>query len=408
MKKLFPLIGFIVCNQVFCSVSIKPESSFDAMPSPLIPLHIEEDFLDSRYGFVWRDFEKEEGDIKYIVLHYTVSKTYDSPRNWYPVAGVSAHFHVNFDGHIYKTVPEGGIAFHAGISAFNGDIDLNRFSVGIEQVHPACVLERWKYDNEPWSTISRLKWDGDDKTIWFVFPQKQYEATGMLARNLQLQYKVHGRFVVGHADIAPGRKLDPGPMFPYRLIFEKFNTGYYPSFDKVEVYKPLLSSLRNEDFLGLLEIYGYDFELPNHYQTYDYEKVFSRKQAAHDKAMEDYQIAEGNKSATMKPKPMEPKMPTIPSQEGYEVGVLDSFRLHFCSDAKTLEQLSSFGAVSKLGSKELSDLEKVVILGLTIGYYHYYDKDLGYDEPFRKSLQSFVQDSGRKERLKDLCTLLDI
>ncbi len=386
MRGLICFICFVICCRVFGFN--QPE--------------IIEDLLDSRNGFVWRNFE-EEGNIRYIVLHYTFSQTYDLSKNIYLARGVSPNFTVDYDGSIYKNAPNRGMAFHAGISAFNDDVDLNRFSVGIEQVNPACVLEGGEYEDEPWNTAGRSKWDGDDKTLWFEFSQEQYEATGKLARALQLQHKIHGRFVVGHADIAPGRKVDPGPMFPYRLIFEKFNAGYYPSFDKVEKYKTLLSSLKNEDFLGLLSIYGYVFDLPTRYRSYNYQPIFEKKMNAY-KA----EIAVYRENQKEKPAPIKPKMPIIPPQEGYEVSVLDSFRLHFCSDAKTLEQLSSFGSVSKLGSEELSDLEKVVILALIIGYYNYDDKDLGYDEVFRESLQSFVQDPVRKERTKELDRLLKI
>ena len=99
-------------------------------------------------------------------------------------------------------------------------------------------------------------------------------------------------------------------------------------------------------------------------------------------------------------------MPNVPKQEGYEKFVLGSFRLHFCSDLKALNTLSSFGSVSELHSKELSDLEKMVILCLSIGYYHYKDEDLGYDMPFRAKLEAFANDPVRKARMEGFISLL--
>ncbi len=91
-------------------------------------------------------------------------------------------------------------------------------------------------------------------------------------------------------------------MFPYRLVFEKFKAGYYPSFDNVERYTPLLSFLQYEDFLGLLGVYGYDFLLPTRYLK-DYEEKMKIYEA-------EKEIYEKDKEGKIEPK--KPRMPNVP------------------------------------------------------------------------------------------------
>lgn len=329
MKELISLICLVTYSQVFCSSPLALERVTDVItPSrqqAVEQLDVIEDILDNslcKNGVVWRPFGGEEGTIKGLVIHYTVTQTYELTKRAYYNAGVSANYTVNFNGNIFRNVPDGAIAFHAGISAYDEDTSLNRFFIGIEQVHPGYIEKGVKYTGV-WNNYGLLSYcSGDDKTLWFKFFKEQYEATGKLVRQLQLKNRICGRLVVTHADVAPGRKVDAGPMFPYRLIFEKYKAGYYPSFDNVEAYIPLLSFLQYEDFLGLLGVYGYDFSLPTRYLK-DYEE----KIKAYEIEKEAY---EKDKEGKVEPK--KPRMPNVPKQEGYEKLVLGSFRLHFCSD----------------------------------------------------------------------------
>ena len=402
MKKIISFICFVTYSQIFCSNPLVLEKATDGAISSrqreVEQLNIVDDILDNsqrKSGVVWRPFKEGEGDIKGIVLHYTVTQTYELTKRAYYNAGVSAHYTINFNGVIFKNVPDGAIAFHAGASGFDGNISLNRFYVGIEQVHPGYV-EKGKEYTGVWSNTRVRHCPGDDTILWFEFFKEQYEATGKLVRQLQLTYRIYGRFVITHADAAPGRKFDAGPMFPYRLVFEKFKAGYYPSFDNVERYTPLLSSLQYEDFLGLLGVYGYDFLLPTRYLK-DYEEKMKIYEA-------EKEIYEKDKEGKIEPK--KPRMPNVPKQEGYEKLVLGSFRLHFCSDLETLKLLSRFGSVSELHSGELSNLEKMVILSLTLSYYNYKDEQLGYDMPFREKLETFAHDSAREARMVEFISLL--
>lgn len=102
---------------------------------------------------------------------------------------VSAHFLIGRDGNITQFVPCGSRAWHAGVSVWQGRERCNDFSIGIEL--EGC-------DSMP-------------------FEPAQYAALSRLTRRLRRKYPI--RHIVSHADIAPGRKTDPGPMFDWELYF---------------------------------------------------------------------------------------------------------------------------------------------------------------------------------------------
>jgi AmpD protein len=104
---------------------------------------------------------------------------------------VSAHFFIRRDGEIIQFVPCGKRAWHAGVSSWNGHERCNDFSVGIE-------LE-----------------GSDDE----AFSEAQYSALAQLIGSLKQAYPIAG--VVGHSDIAPGRKTDPGPYFEWQRIGDR-------------------------------------------------------------------------------------------------------------------------------------------------------------------------------------------
>jgi len=127
--------------------------------------------------------------ISAIIIHDTASKTAESALDWLtkPESKVSCHYLVARNGQVYRLVPEDLKAWHAGESSLHGENDVNDFSIGIE-------LE--DMDNDP-------------------YPDKQMEELGLLCGHLCRMYKIPLNRVVGHQHIAPGRKVDPGPDFPW-------------------------------------------------------------------------------------------------------------------------------------------------------------------------------------------------
>lgn len=123
--------------------------------------------------------------ISLIVLHATATDSWQSPLAWLTNknSGVSAHFLISKEGQLYQLVDIANVAWHAGESSWNGVKMVNKFSVGIELVN---------------------KDDGVDP-----YPFPQLETCADVCVDICKKYSLCTTDVVGHADIAPGRKPDP-------------------------------------------------------------------------------------------------------------------------------------------------------------------------------------------------------
>jgi N-acetylmuramoyl-L-alanine amidase len=121
-----------------------------------------------------------------------------------PAAKVSAHYLIDEDGGVFALVPEPARAWHAGVSAWLGHEGLNDRSIGIELVNPG---HEWGYR---------------------PFPEAQYRACIALCRAIVERWPIPPRRVLGHSDIAPARKEDPGELFDWpRLAAE--GIGLWPA-----------------------------------------------------------------------------------------------------------------------------------------------------------------------------------
>ena len=143
--------------------------------------------------------------VRHIVMHYTGMKTCQNAldRLCDQKAEVSAHYVVDEDASIYRLVPEKMRAWHAGVSFWHGQRDINSTSVGIEIVNPG---HEYGYR---------------------AFPDAQIEAVIVLAGDIMDRYQIAPCDILGHSDIAPGRKTDPGELFPWeRLSLE--GIGVWP------------------------------------------------------------------------------------------------------------------------------------------------------------------------------------
>ncbi len=134
--------------------------------------------------------------IDMLVLHYTGMRSAADAldRLCDPAARVSAHYVVEEDGTVWRLVPESSRAFHAGISCWEGEDDLNRFSIGVEIVNPG---HEWGYR---------------------TFPPAQMTAVEKLCLDILSRHAIPAHRIVGHSDIAPERKTDPGELFDWRAL----------------------------------------------------------------------------------------------------------------------------------------------------------------------------------------------
>ena len=131
-----------------------------------------------------------------IVLHYTGMEAADQAVRWLadPRSKVSSHYVVDEKGHITQLVEECQRAWHAGASHWAGETDINSCSIGIEIANP-----------------------GHDQG-YPDFPKRQVAAVTALCRSIFTRHKIPADRVLGHSDVAPARKQDPGEKFPWRLL----------------------------------------------------------------------------------------------------------------------------------------------------------------------------------------------
>ena len=163
-----------------------------------------------------------------IVIHYTAGGSLDSAVNTFkdPDVQASAHVVVDKDGSLTQMVPFDHIAWHAGRSAFQDRTSLNRFSIGIEIVNAGrleksgSVWSSWFGRNYPEEEVIQAVHRNEDRpTYWERFTPEQVEAVFNLCQALKKRYGiVH---ILGHEEISPGRKIDPGPAFPLDKIRDK-------------------------------------------------------------------------------------------------------------------------------------------------------------------------------------------
>ncbi|MGQ1891246.1 N-acetylmuramoyl-L-alanine amidase [Thermophagus sp. OGC60D27] len=172
------------------------------------------------HGTIFRD-----GLPDTVVIHYTGGNSLESSVKWLqnPVSKASAHLVVGKKGEIVQLIPFNQKAWHAGKSEWNGRKNLNQFSIGIE-IDNAGLLEKradgfytfWgkRIDNSQ-VVLASHKHDKREQA-WEAFTEKQIVTVEMIILELKKHYPI--KEIVGHDDIAPGRKIDPGPAFPFQKI----------------------------------------------------------------------------------------------------------------------------------------------------------------------------------------------
>lgn len=179
--------------------------------------------------------------VRFLVLHYTAENLEQSIKKLTIPNAVSAHYLISDQNpkQIFQLVAEDKRAWHAGVSAWQGRENLNDTSIGIEIVNLGYVPETQNWDER----------------IWFPFPGEQVEAVIALAQDIVTRYAIEPTCVVGHMDIAPLRKVDPGPVFPWRALYEN-GVGAWPDVDMV--HTKLSANLDNPETLQKkLVRYGY-------------------------------------------------------------------------------------------------------------------------------------------------------
>ena len=180
-----------------------------------------------------------------IIIHYTAGRSAESSAKYLakPDVKASAHVVIGRDGKIYQLVPFDTISWHAGVSAYREMTGLNKYSVGIE-VENAGELkkvgphyESWFGEKYPPEEVVTAKHRNHSYVgYWHNYTRKQLEAVETLCELIKEKYNI--KYILGHEEIAPDRKKDPGPAFPLdqlrnRLIYNNRDMDE-PGFDPYE------------------------------------------------------------------------------------------------------------------------------------------------------------------------------
>lgn len=174
------------------------------------------------------DARRAEAKISLIVLHYTGTRTAEQAAAVYrgdqpdPAGRISPHYMIDRDGTRYRFVAESHRAWHAGKSFWRGETDINSISIGIELVNEGAAGGYPPY------------------------PPGQIESLIDLCRDIAARHGIAPEGILGHSDVAPGRKDDPGPQLDWRALAAR-GVGLWPQPQDPQ-----------EDFISELKTYGYD------------------------------------------------------------------------------------------------------------------------------------------------------
>ena len=154
----------------------------------------------------------EGAQVDMLVLHYTGMESPEAAldRLCDPAQKVSAHYMIDEDGSVFRLVPEERRAWHAGLACWRGDRDINDRSIGIELVNPGHDLG------------------------YRPFPEEQMAAVERLAREILDRQAIPPERVLGHSDVAPARKCDPGELFDWARLGRAGVGLWPPDFDTAE------------------------------------------------------------------------------------------------------------------------------------------------------------------------------
>lgn len=142
------------------------------------------------------NFDARKTPPDMVVLHYTGMASGEAAleRLRDPAAKVSSHYLIEQDGRVFRLVPEERRAWHAGVSFWRGERDVNGRSIGVELVNPGHELG------------------------YVPFPEAQIQTLLGLLDAIRERWTVEDGNIVAHSDVAPERKIDPGELFPWRRL----------------------------------------------------------------------------------------------------------------------------------------------------------------------------------------------
>ena len=200
--------------------------------------------------------KSEKSKIKYLIYHYTGMKNdklaIRKLTNSY--SNVSCHYYISAKGELIKMVPDLYVAWHAGKSNWRNHNSLNQNSIGIEISNPGHKLGYRKYSN------------------------KQIKCLIEISKYLIKKYKINKKNILGHSDIAPLRKVDPGEKFPWKHLYnKKIGIWYRSNSKKFKSLRGKISETNLNKFLDCLKKIGYCTKHANLYELKKIIKIFQMR-----------------------------------------------------------------------------------------------------------------------------------
>ena len=186
--------------------------------------------------------KRKLSQIKFIIFHYTgMKKESEAIKRLTDIKSkVSCHYLIKNNGDIVAMVPDLYVAWHAGVSSWKNFKSLNKHSIGIEISNPG-------HDND-----------------YNKFKKKQSQSLKKLSQFLIKKYRIDKKNILGHSDIAPTRKKDPGEKFPWKY-FAKSGIGEWHSLSKGMLIKnrgKKISLIDKKNFFKNLSKIGYPIKSP--------------------------------------------------------------------------------------------------------------------------------------------------
>ena len=194
------------------------------------------------YSLNFETTKRKPNQLKFIIFHYTGMKKESEAikRLTDTKSKVSCHYLIKNNGEIVAMVPVLYVAWHAGVSSWKNFKSLNKHSIGIEICNPGHDYNYKK------------------------FSKKQIQSLKRLSQFLIKKYKINQKNILGHSDIAPTRKKDPGEKFPWKY-FAKFGIGKWHSLSNrilINKRRKKISLLDKKNFFKNLSKIGYSIKSP--------------------------------------------------------------------------------------------------------------------------------------------------
>ncbi|MGH1375538.1 MAG: N-acetylmuramoyl-L-alanine amidase [Alphaproteobacteria bacterium] len=210
--------------------------------------------------FLWKskslNYEDRPDEIEpdILLLHYTGMQDMQAAKDRLsdPDSKVSAHYLVDEDGAVYDLVAEDKRAWHAGVSYWQGETDINSYSIGVEIVNPGHEFG------------------------YRAFPDIQMKAVQGLCSEIMQRHEI--KYVLAHSDVAPERKIDPGELFDWKML-ASHGVGLWPQPSDVDYKRADEVSVNDFEVEKLFVAYGYNpmaayIDVVTSFQRHYYQDAF--------------------------------------------------------------------------------------------------------------------------------------